>query len=187
MSWKPSSRPSASWTRARSSASRQLSIRGRSTRRDRIRLEGLVRQAVQRFEQEDDEGRQEEFRQLLKSYMRFYSFVAQVVRLDDTGLEKLYSYAAWLIRLLPNREVPAGHRDHRRHDATSRLQDRAEGGRQRLTHGRAIRMPLTPIKRVRRQTLHGRRGKDRFLRLLSPSTTATARSSPRRTSFASSR
>jgi len=73
---------------------------------DRIRLEGLVRHAVSRFEQEDDEGRQEEFRQLLKSYMRFYSFVAQVIRLQDTGLEKLYSYLSWLARLLPNREVP---------------------------------------------------------------------------------
>jgi type I restriction enzyme, R subunit len=73
---------------------------------DRARLEGLVRQAVARFEQEDDLGRQEEFRQLVKSYMRFYSFVAQVVRLSDTGLEKLYSYAAWLSRLLPNRLIP---------------------------------------------------------------------------------
>lgn len=73
---------------------------------DRIRLEGLVRQAVDRFEMDDDEGRQEEFRQLLKSYMRFYSFVAQVVRLNDTGLEKLYSYGAWLSRLLPSREIP---------------------------------------------------------------------------------
>lgn len=73
---------------------------------DRARLEGLVRQAVARFEAEDDEGRQEEFRQLVKSYMRFYSFVAQVIRLGDTGLEKLYSYASWLSRLLPNREVP---------------------------------------------------------------------------------
>ncbi len=73
---------------------------------DRARLEGLVRQAVARFEHEDDEGRQEEFRQLLKSYLRFYAFVAQVIRLSDTGLEKLYSYAAWLSRLLPNRQVP---------------------------------------------------------------------------------
>jgi len=73
---------------------------------DRIKLEGLVRQAVDRFKADDDEGRQEEFRQLLKSYMRFYSFVAQVVRLDDTSLEKLYAYAAWLIRLLPDREIP---------------------------------------------------------------------------------
>jgi len=73
---------------------------------DRIKLEGLVREAVQRFEAEDDEGKQEEFRQLLKSFMRFYSFVAQVVRLEDTDLEKLHAYAAWLDRLLPNREVP---------------------------------------------------------------------------------
>jgi len=68
---------------------------------DRARLEGLVREAVQRFEADEDEGRQ-----LLKSYMRFYGFVAQVIRLEDTSLEKLYSYASWLSRLLPNREVP---------------------------------------------------------------------------------
>jgi len=73
---------------------------------DRARLEGLVRQAVARFEADDDEGRQEEFRQLLHSYMRFYSFVAQVIRLYDTDLEKLYAYVAWLSRLLPNRQVP---------------------------------------------------------------------------------
>ncbi|TXL75123.1 type I restriction endonuclease subunit R [Vineibacter terrae] len=73
---------------------------------DRARLEGLVRQAVSRFEAEDDEGNQEEFRQLVRSYMRFYSFVAQVIRLEDTGLEKLYSYSSWLSRLLPNRVLP---------------------------------------------------------------------------------
>ncbi len=73
---------------------------------DRARLEGLVRQAVGRFEVDDDEGRQEEFRQLLRSYMRFYSFIAQVMKLEDTGLEKLYSYGSWLARLLPNREIP---------------------------------------------------------------------------------
>ena len=73
---------------------------------DRARLEGLVRHAVARFEAEDDEGKQEEFRQLVRSYMRFYSFVAQVIRLEDTGLEKLYTYVSWLARLLPNREIP---------------------------------------------------------------------------------
>lgn len=73
---------------------------------DRARLEGLVRQAVARFEADDDEGRQEEFRQLLRSYMRFYSFIAQVMKLEDTSLEKLYSYGAWLARLLPNRQIP---------------------------------------------------------------------------------
>jgi type I restriction enzyme R subunit len=73
---------------------------------DRIRLEGLVREAVKRFEAEADEGRREEFRQLLKSFMRFYSFVAQIVRLEDTSLEKLYAYGSWLVRLLPDRQIP---------------------------------------------------------------------------------
>ena len=80
--------------------------RGALDPQDRIALEGLVREAVVRFEQEEDDGQREEFRQLLKSYMRFYNFVAQVIRLNDTDLEKLYSYASWLARLLPNREIP---------------------------------------------------------------------------------
>ncbi len=73
---------------------------------DRIALEGLVRQAVDRWEAEDDPGKQEEFRQLLKSYARFYSFISQVVHLQDTDLEKLAIYATWLTRLLPDRELP---------------------------------------------------------------------------------
>ena len=72
---------------------------------DRARLEGLVRQAVARFEAEEEE-RQVEFRQLVRSYMRFYAFVSQVVRLGDTELEKLYAFASWLDRLLPDREIP---------------------------------------------------------------------------------
>lgn len=74
---------------------------------DRASLEKLIHNAVGRFNYEEDEGKREEFRQLLKSYMRFYAFVAQVMRLGDTSLEKLFAYVSWLSRLLPNREVPA--------------------------------------------------------------------------------
>lgn len=84
----------------------QTYFKGPLTSADRPRLEGLVRQAAVRFEADDDEGRQEEFRQLLKSYNRFYAFIAQVIRLEDTSLEKLASYGNWLSRLLPNRDVP---------------------------------------------------------------------------------
>lgn len=72
---------------------------------DRAKLEGLVRQAVDRFVGEEEEE-QEEFRQLVSSFMRFYSFIAQILSLGDTDLEKLYAYLSWLDRLLPDREVP---------------------------------------------------------------------------------
>lgn len=83
----------------------QTYFKGPLSTADRPRLEGLVRQAVARFDA-DDEGRQEEFRQLLKSFNRFYAFIAQVISLEDTNLEKLASYGGWLLRLLPNRELP---------------------------------------------------------------------------------
>lgn len=80
--------------------------KGQLTTQDRLQLEGLVKQAVMRFEMDEDEPQREEFRQLLKSFLRFYAFVAQVVALNDPWLEKLYVYASWLSRLLPSRDVP---------------------------------------------------------------------------------
>ena len=82
-------------------------FKGDLTTQDRLALEGKVRLAVERFTLDEDDAQQEEFRQLLKSFQRFYAFVAQVVSLNDAGLEKLYAYTAWLSRLLPSRDVPA--------------------------------------------------------------------------------
>ena len=76
------------------------------TTADRPALEAIVRNAVDRWQAEDEEGRREEFRQLLKSYQRFYVFLAQIMTLGDTWLEKLYVYATWLDRKLPDREQP---------------------------------------------------------------------------------
>jgi type I restriction enzyme R subunit len=82
-------------------------FKGDLTTQDRLALEGTVRLAVSRFELDEDDAQQEEFRQLVKSFLRFYAFVAQVVSLNDAWLEKLYAYASWLSRLLPSRNIPA--------------------------------------------------------------------------------
>jgi len=75
------------------------------TSHDKARLEGMMREAVDRFNLLDV-GEQESFKQLLKSYMRFYQFVAQVVYLDDTMLEKYFAYADYLVKFLPDRTIP---------------------------------------------------------------------------------
>jgi type I restriction enzyme R subunit len=84
-----------------------LFFKGALTTPDRLALEGTVRLAVERFGLDEDETQKEEFRQILKSFQRFYAFVAQVVSLNDAWLEKLYAYTSWLSRLLPSRDVPA--------------------------------------------------------------------------------
>lgn len=82
-------------------------FKGDLTSQDRLVLEGTVRLAVARFDLDEDEAQREEFRQLLKSFQRFYAFAAQVVSLNDAWLEKLYAYTSWLSRLLPSRDIPA--------------------------------------------------------------------------------
>lgn len=77
------------------------------TSSERTKLEAIVRRARDRFLLADDEAAMEEFRQLAKSYMRFYAFVSQVVPLGDSNLERLYVYLDWLARLLPSRSIPA--------------------------------------------------------------------------------
>lgn len=70
-------------------------------------MEGIVKLAFHRFQLDEDEANQEEFRQLLKSYQRFYAFIAQVSVLNDPWLEKLYVYVSWLSKLIGTRDVPA--------------------------------------------------------------------------------
>lgn len=75
---------------------------------DRPILEGIVRQAVTRFTETLNDTEQEEFRQTLASFLRFYSFIAQVISLGDTDLEKMHIYGSWLKRMLPSRQAPQG-------------------------------------------------------------------------------
>ncbi|MGU9951932.1 MAG: type I restriction endonuclease subunit R [Gammaproteobacteria bacterium WSBS_2016_MAG_OTU1] len=74
---------------------------GNLSTQDRINLEGLVREALSRFELDEDEKAKEEFRLLLKSYQRFYAFVAQVVVLNDSLVRKIVCLHVLVISSAP--------------------------------------------------------------------------------------
>ena len=71
------------------------------TTRDRATLEGIINRAVNSYIVADIPS-QDEFRQAIKSYCRFYSFIVQVYPVADVKLESLYWYASWLGKKLKN-------------------------------------------------------------------------------------
>lgn len=71
---------------------------------DQGKLHAAIDPAVQRFKDEPDEDRQEEFRHLLDTYIRLYGFVSQIMPFEDTELERLYSYLRLMRTKLPRRE-----------------------------------------------------------------------------------
>lgn len=77
------------------------------TTSDRAALEGIINQAVNSYDVADIPS-QDEFRQAVKSYCRFYSFIIQVHPVSDIGLESLYWYASWLAKKLKNRKSDDG-------------------------------------------------------------------------------
>lgn len=55
-----------------------------------------------------DKPSQDEFRQAVKSYCRFYSFIVQVYPIADVLLESLYWYATWLSKKLRSSRADDG-------------------------------------------------------------------------------
>lgn len=74
---------------------------------DRARLEGIINQAVNSYNVADKPS-QDEFRQAVKSYCRFYSFIVQVHPIADVSLESLYWYTTWLSKKLKNQKGDGG-------------------------------------------------------------------------------
>jgi type I restriction enzyme R subunit len=68
---------------------------------DQSKLNPIINSAVKRYEQDGDKKNRDNFRMLLKTYLRVYSFLAQIVSFQDRELEKLYVYGMILFRKLP--------------------------------------------------------------------------------------
>lgn len=85
----------------------QIFFQGEITTSDRAKLEGIINNAVNSYSTAD-KGCQDEFRQAVKSFVRFYSFIIQVYPVSDVSLESLYWYASWLSRKLKNTATGGG-------------------------------------------------------------------------------
>lgn len=71
---------------------------------DQAKLHGIIDYGVERFTDEPDEERKEEFRHLLDTYVRLYGFISQIMPFEDADLERLYSYLRLMRTKLPRRE-----------------------------------------------------------------------------------
>ncbi|MGB7292126.1 MAG: DEAD/DEAH box helicase family protein [Thermodesulfobacteriota bacterium] len=64
------------------------------------KLHPILNEVVSRFEELPTE-KQEEFKKLLRNYIRLYAFLSQIIPFKDINLEKLYVFSKMLIRKLP--------------------------------------------------------------------------------------
>lgn len=67
---------------------------------DQAKLNNFIDPAVDRYKKRDEEDR-DEFKKLVTSFVRMYSFLTQVIPFEDEQLEKFFSYAQYLLRKLP--------------------------------------------------------------------------------------
>ncbi|WP_339038098.1 type I restriction endonuclease [Bradyrhizobium symbiodeficiens] len=71
-------------------------------------LNGILDQAVIRFGQLNDADK-EAFKSKLVSFRNLYAFLAQIIPYQDSDLEKLYTYARFLLLKLPRRAEGPGY------------------------------------------------------------------------------
>jgi len=74
--------------------------RRNNTTQDHARMNACIDPAVNRFNQLDEEKRQE-FRKTMVAFRNLYAFLAQIIPFQDSDLEKLYSYIRFLLTKIP--------------------------------------------------------------------------------------
>jgi len=67
------------------------------------KLQPILDKVVNTFRYIVDEIKREDFRSMLQSYVRLYSYISQIIDWADTDLEKLYVFARNLNRKLPRK------------------------------------------------------------------------------------
>jgi type I restriction enzyme R subunit len=82
--------------------------RRESTAGEHKQLNGILDQAVIRFDRLND-AEKGEFKGKLVSFRNLYAFLAQIIPYQDSDLEKLYTYARFLLLKLPRRPDGTGY------------------------------------------------------------------------------
>lgn len=101
--------------------------RRKETVHDHAQMNGILDQAVERF-QERPEEEQEEGKTLLVNFRSMYGFLSQVIPYQDSDLEQLYTYLRFLLTKLPRRGTgPGYHLDDEVELQYYRLQKISEG------------------------------------------------------------
>jgi len=68
------------------------------------KLQPILNQVVEKWESISDEEQKEEFRSIIHSYCRLYSYISQIVTFEDIELEKLFIFLKFLKKKLPKRD-----------------------------------------------------------------------------------
>ncbi len=80
----------------------------KETVHDQARMSGILDQAVERFQERDEEER-ETAKTLLVNFRNMYGFLSQVIPYQDSDLEQLYTYLRFLLTKLPKRDTGPGY------------------------------------------------------------------------------
>lgn len=73
---------------------------GKQTDKDLGKMTALLKPVVNRYNELETEDRYE-FRMTIRSFNKWYSYIAQVVRLFDKDLQKEFSFTSYLAKMLP--------------------------------------------------------------------------------------
>jgi type I restriction enzyme R subunit len=82
--------------------------RRKETVHDQAQMSGILDQAVERFQERDEEER-ETVKTLLVNFRNMYGFLSQVIPYQDSDLEQLYTYLRFLLTKLPKRDTGPGY------------------------------------------------------------------------------
>ena len=81
-------------------------LTGEEKRDDRTlgKMTGILKPVVDRYLARDEDTRYQ-FRRNLRSFVRWYGFISQIVRMFDADMQKEYEFCYWLVELIPGEKV----------------------------------------------------------------------------------